>query len=311
MAKRKSKKSKSRRKPSLLALKDRRKKKTKGNRQSLKTLLMVLGLVTLVGAVSVMLVILEQYVGDKKNLDEKTALLKLVEPPLWLNESLKRKIYSAAIAGDEDLKLDNEAAASVQQNLATFVPWFENVEVRATNESLLIEASWRTPVALIEAGSNKVYVDANLVVLDYVPMEKLPIISITGLRRARPPKPAVVWEKDDLAAAIEILKLLIDRDKLYGPEKPLLLEIKDIDVTNFNGRENRNKPHIILHATDDTEIVWGAEVGKSTQLLEVPYNEKLIRLYSYYHQHQTLLGTAPKIVLCEPADYVPQPIDDF
>ena len=40
---------------------------------------------------------------------------KLTNVPYWASDSLKQKIYQAATAYGEDLKLDKDAALSVQQ----------------------------------------------------------------------------------------------------------------------------------------------------------------------------------------------------
>jgi len=296
---------------SLLGLKDRKSKKSKESRQSLFTLMKILGLMGIFCAFVIGLSLLNDYVTKRSDLANTAAILKLVDAPIWVNQGLKEKIYSAAMAGGEDLRLDDEAAASVQQNLSTFVTWLDNVEVQATHDSLLVTAYWRKPVARFEIGSRYYYVDADMVVLDYVAMDTITIVDITGISTDRAPKAGVSWDRDDVKAAINIISALTQMDNTVCPDKPLLNEIKNVDMSNYNGRYFKSEPHILMYAADETQIIWGVEYGRSTEYLEVPDHEKMTRLYHFYNQHGTLSGIARYINLCDPRDYIPQPIDEY
>lgn len=308
---RKEKKAKSSRRAfSLLGRKDLRDKKTREARRGLLVFFRILALVAVLGVVAVGLVFLRQYAERQTQSGNETGELKLVNAPAWVNEALKEKIYAAARAGGEDLKIDEQVAASVQQNIAAFVPWIDDVRVQATHDSLLISGRWRKPIGLVETG-RKYYVDAERVVLDYVPIDSLPIVKITGVVSDRVAQPGSVWEKDDLTAAVDILRRLDRMDSLVTPEKPLLFEIESIDVSNFDGRHDHLKPHIELSAKDGTKIVWGAEIDKWAEHLEVTDTEKIGRLYNFYKTHGTILNIAQYINLCDPQDYVPQPVDEY
>ena len=155
------------------------------------------------------------------------------------------------------------------------------------------------------------YVAADLVVLDFVPISKLPIVRIDGLPlTARAPLPGDIWQRDDLAAAVDILALLDRRDKLLTPEKPLLYEIDRINVENYNGRQDSRLAHIMLYTTDNTEIIWGAKIGAWQRYLESPDEDKLAKLYGYYEEYGSL-GDLKCINLRDPQDSIPQPIDKY
>lgn len=279
---------------------------------SLKSILKVSAVVCVLAAVGIGFVFLAKYVKKAVPVSETVGSLELVNAPAWVNEPLKEKIYAAARAGGEDLKLDEDAAPSVQQNIETLVAWLDEVKVQTTHEQLLIEARWRKPLALVKLGLHKFYVDADLVVLDYIPMPTLPIVQVKGLSVARKlPPPGEVWQNETIAAAVAILARLNRMDKLVTPEKPLLFEIDNIDVSNFNGRQNSRFPHIVLYAKDNTEIIWGAELGKWQKYLEATDEEKLAKLYGYYEKHGTLLNSAKYINLCDPQDNIPLPIDKY
>lgn len=273
---------------------------------------MVLAVVSLLAGAGIGLVFLDKYVNKTVPVSERIGSIELVDVPAWVNEQLERRIYAAAGAGGEDLRLDEDAARSVHNNLVREVPWLDKVKVQITHDSIRIKAVWRKPVALVKLGLKKFYVDAELVVLDFVPVPNLPIVEVRGLSiEPKVPPPGKTWRRDDLAAAVAILERLNRMDKIVTPDKPLLYEIEVIDVSNFAGRENSRLPHIVLYAKDNTEIIWGAEYGKWQRYLEATDEEKLAKLYGYYEEYSTLLNGAKYINLREPQDTVPLPIDKY
>jgi len=244
---------------------------------------------------------------------ERSGFLVLMDVPAWVNEALKEKVYNAATAGGEDLRLDENAAQTVQQNIESMVVWLDDVKVRTSHKSIEIKGWWRKPLALVKEGLREpFYVDADLVVLDFVPMANLPIVNVKGLSVVS--RTAVAGEmlyREDLAAAVAVLDRLERMDKLVSGEKPLLFEIDRIDVSNFNGREDGRLSHIILYTKDNTEIIWGAEIGKWQRYMEASDEEKLGKLYSYYNESGSLLGAAEYINLRYPEGKIPQPIDKY
>ncbi len=285
--------------------KDRKKRRISQYRQSLIFIAIVVGVVGVFAAVGVFFVFLDQRVPRP----QQAGVLKLVNPPEWINEALKEKIYKAARAGGENLKLDEEAAKKVQQNV-TKVSWVDKVKVQTTSDSFVIEAKWRKPIGLIKIGQGKFYVDSESVVLDFVPMPNLAIVEIKGLPGSvKQPTLGQVWRLDDIAAAIAILTQMDKMDKILVPNKPLLNQIDSIDITNFGGRQSNRSPHITLYAKDGTEIIWGAEIGTWQRHLEAKDEDKLAKLYSYYNKVGTLLNGAKFIDLRAPERTIPQPID--
>ena len=263
-------------------------------------------------AIGIGFVSLNKYVKKAVPVSQMTAMLELVDVPVWVNEPLKEKIYRAAIAYGEDLKLDEDAAKSVQQNIEALVAWMDDVKVRTTNDRLIIEGRWRRPLALVENGPRSFYVDDELVVLDFVPMPNLPIVNVKGLSTAADvPPPGEVWPLDDLAAAIIILTKLDQMDEFITPEKPLLYKIDSINVSNFNGRRNSREPHITLYTKDNTKIIWGAEFGTWQRYLEAPDEEKLTNLYNYYKEHNATLSNVKYIDLRSQQYNVSLPVDRY
>jgi hypothetical protein len=312
VAKRKRTKRKSRRISFKLDTSKRKKKPKTSAGPSLMTLLKVSAVVIICAVVGVGFVLLDKYVKKAVPVSERAAGLELVDVPVWVNELLEERMYEAAVASGDDIKPDEGTARLVQENIERLVGWVEEVRVQAVHDRLLIEARWRKPVALVESGRDKFYVDGELVVLDFVPISNLPIVRIKGLSvPSEIPPPGQVWYSDDLAAGVTILGKLEKMDESVTPDKPLLYEIGSIDVSNFNGRRKSRDPHIVLYTTDDTEIIWGAEFGMWQRYLEAQDEEKLAKLYSYYKEFGTLLGGAKYINLRDPQEMIPMPTDKY
>jgi hypothetical protein len=255
------------------------------------------------------LIYLDRYITPAQ---KGTIELELLDVPSWVTSQLKENIIAVAGGDGDILRLDENTALSVQNKIEKTFPWLDDVTIRITHNGLRIEGRWRKPVALIKRGLDKYYVDAEKVLLDFVPMPELQIVEIKGLTPLiKTPALGEVWERDDLDAAVAVLIMLARRDRLEASEKPLLSEIASIDVSNFNGRQNNSHAHIILYAKDNTEIMWGAEAGKWQQHLESTDEQKLAKLYSYYKEEGTLLGRAKYINLRDPKYKVPLPIDKY
>jgi len=278
----------------------------------LKSILKVLAIACVLGGIAMGLALLERYVKRTAPMPQGAGKISLAPAPPWVNEQLQQKLRDAATANAADLRLDENAAASARRNIRKRMAWIDNVKVQTTGEGLLVEGSWRKPVAMIKSGPAKFYVDSESVLLDFVPMPNLPIVEITGLSMAtKMPPLGEAWGCEDLAAAITIIDRLTQMDRALVPDKPMLYEIDRINVSNFNGRQNKHRPHIVLYSRDNTEIMWGAEVGQWQRHLESTDEQKLAKLYSYYKEFGTLSGGVKYINLRDPRDKIPLPIDKY
>jgi hypothetical protein len=309
VARRKRKKNRTKRISFGLSLFGRKKKQERslfGPR--LINILKVLTVICILAGIVVGIVFLEKYVKKTVPGPQESVTLELANVPEWVGGELQAKILAAA---GEPFRLDEDTAHLVAENLASAV-WLDEVKVQTTHDRLRIEGRWRRPLALVKSGLHKFYVDAELVVLDFVEMQHLPIVKITGLPLiTRTPLLGEAWQRDDVAAAVTILDLLDQMDKFITPDRPLLFEVDSIDVSNFKGRNDTRLPHIILYAKDNTKITWGAEVGTWQRYLESTDEQKLANLYSYYKEYGTLLNGAKYINLRDPQDNIPLPIDKY
>lgn len=290
----------------------RKKKRRVSAGPSLKFILPAAVLLLVIAILGIGLVFLGKYVEQKVPVSQKTGTLKLADTPAWVNEALRKKIYAAAVAGGEDLRLDDDVAQSVQQNIAAHFVWLDEVTVQINSEDILISGRWRKPIAVVKSGTGTFYIDSELVVLDFVPLSEPATVRVRGLSvTTTSPQAGWVWDEPDLAAAVELLGRLHRMDELVTPGKPLFNEIEIIDVTNFNGRQSRSASHLVLYAKDKTEILWGCEIGTWQRYLEATDQEKLAKLYSYYQEKGTLLGRAKYINLRNPQEKIHLPADEY
>lgn len=238
--------------------------------------------------------------------------LVLVGVPEWANWELKNRV--AQVAGGTRFPLAEETAAVVARNLAS-MSWLHDLGVRLTHDSVQVRAQWRKPVAMIEVRetASKIYVDRELVVMEYLPMSHLPIVEIKGASLNVVPLPGQVFDQGDVQAAVALAVLLDRMDAEISPKTPLLEQIAGIDVTNYRGRRNAREPHITLRSKDDVRIIWGAQIDEWGRYMEARDEEKLAKLYSHYKEFGSLSagGKLRYINLRNPQDRVPYPIDRF
>lgn len=255
---------------------------------AVRSTLLIFMLIIIAVALVAGFIFMDRFVKRTSNFADRSLGLELLDVPDWVGSQLQQEIVDTAHKGGVDFLLNETTARQVGENLRT-LPWLYDVQVSIGAESIIVKANYRRPLALIKARDGQFYIDAQSVVLNYIPVDKLIIPEITGTS-AYLLTPRSVGEKSagaDLAAAIELIELLSKMDVQVTPKKPLLAEIKSIDMSNFDGRRSSSQPHIVFYAEDGTEIKWGAKKGDWSKNLEARDEEKLTILYNTF----TELGT--------------------
>jgi hypothetical protein len=234
-------------------------------------------------------IFLERFVKTSLALDVNAVPLRLVDFPPWAGDELKAKIVNTAGDSEDDFKITDVAAMRIGENLSALA-WLYDVQVQVSNQVITVSAKYRKPVALIMSTKEKFFIDSEFIILDYIPLSKLSIVEITGVPSydLNIRSVGTKWQKDEVVAAIELIELLTKMDSQVAPAKPLLAEIKSIDMSNFNGRRSSAQPHIVFYAKDGTEIRWGAQKGYSQRYLEAKDEEKLTLLYNTFEQFGTV-----------------------
>ncbi|MFH1372107.1 MAG: hypothetical protein ABII09_12595 [Planctomycetota bacterium] len=282
------------------------------HRTSILGLLKTMLFLCLLAAVLAGFAFLDRFLKKQNATISESRTIELVSDiPEWVSEEIKNRVYAAATAEAGNGGGNENTAATVQRNIVRMVPWLADVKVQTTHNSIRITGRWRKPIAVVTTGKKKFLLDTDLVVLDYIPVGNSPIVTVSGLEfSSKPAVPGEVWQGDDLAAALAVLGRLERMDAAVAPDKPLMREIDRIDVSNFNGRKNKREPHIVLYSKDNTQIIWGAEIGAWQRHLESPDDDKLAKLYTYYQQYGTLSGVK-YINLRDPRQTIYLPVDKY
>jgi hypothetical protein len=257
--------------------------------QAFKNTVIIFSVIAVFVAIAVGFVFFDRYVKTNLELNEKTVEIQLAGFPDWGSTELKEKIISTAIGSLKDLTASETTAARIGENIQLF-SWLYNTRVLVGNQAITIDARYRKPVAMVVFANEKYLIASDMVVLDFIKITKLPIVEITGVPAHLLTWRSVgtKWNSEDVAAAVELLALLNNMDSRVVPDKPLLAEIKSIDMSNFNGRRSKSQPHIVFYAKDGTEIRWGAQKGAWQRYLEAKDEEKLTLLYNTYQEFGTV-----------------------
>ena len=233
------------------------------------------------------------YVARKIAFPSDPPKVVLMNRPAWMSDLLYEEIVRAAKPAGAHSSFDHQMLVDIDRILRAS-PWIREVrQIRRTYENapgdtIEIDCDYRAPVAMVQAGQSFWLVDGegvklpsqfNSSQLDRVVRgadKKINIRIITGV--AHPPvSPGKKWPGDDLAAGLDMVKLL------YG--LPQAEEIVTVDVNNFNGREKAKEAQIRLGTTHEvlvdgtlqqTFIKWGRPVnGGIDFFVEIPTQQKL------------------------------------
>lgn len=294
----------------------------------MKVALSILFLTIFIAGGAIALIYMDRYVHNHANSTGEAGVstttegpLKLIGAPTWLTSDWTDALIAAA--GGKNFELNETSAKRVADRLST-LSWLDNVQVQTTPEYLTVRAKYRMPIAWVQADRNrKVCLDVDMNVLDYIPVESVPVVEIKGLASYKVPSPGHQWAAADAAAAVELVNLLYIADLHFQqerenktdtsqpkkiPQMPLLNEIQSIDVSNFGARKSRSAPNLVLNVADGTKVYWGAAWGQANVYFEADEKDKLARLYQFFMDHQnTLQGAAKYIELRWPQDSIPRP----
>jgi hypothetical protein len=142
----------------------------------------ILAVVCFLSGAALGLLFLEEYVNKTVVTSGDAVYLELAGVPSWVDDQLKEKVCSVVENSGGNVRIDDDAALSVQHSIERQVAWLDDVKVRARQDGLRVEGRWRKPIAVIKSNLPEPrYVDSEHVVLDFVPLPNLPIIEITGL----------------------------------------------------------------------------------------------------------------------------------
>ena len=307
MAKRKTTK-----KGGLFSFFTKKKKTTRGSKKSqpsistgLKVTATIMVLAIIAGGGAVGLIYMDRYVQRTAAAATPSGSLKLIDPPAWIETQQLWIDKLVDTAGGMRFPLNDQAAQYVTQRLSA-LSWLNNIHVQTTPEYITVKADYRRPVGLVDIGrGKKYYLAEDMTVLEYLPIDSVPVIEITGIAAEKTiPEPGLPWRAEDAIAAVQLLDYLFRCDLVYLKngqiQKPLLDEIESIDVSNFAARKSSspNRPHIYLKVLDGTQVNWGAAIGQGNRYIEAKADKKCLKLYEHFVEHNnSLQGSAKWIEL--------------
>ena len=209
----------------------------------------------------------------------------VADAPDWLDASAIKEIESDAMEVVGEDPADKNLAQKVAAKLAGNI-WIKKLPaggvINNYDGSLSIRCEYRKPLAIVGSGGVWVRVDREALVLpgrflrSGVPAGKYR--EILGVK-SNPPAEGQVWTAEDLLAGVNILRLI--------DGKPFTKEITAIDVSNYRGRLNTYKSHIVMSTEKQSELRWGRAIGTEGRI-EVSYEMKLHHLEELFIRYGSL-----------------------
>jgi hypothetical protein len=215
----------------------------------------------------------------------------LKDRPGWMSDALANKIVRVAAPDVAHSAFDHQLlvnTASLLRNHPDTAPWVKDVRsVRRAYESgpgdtIEIDCDFRAPVALVRWELYFWLIDGDGVLLpEQYTMgdlrkvmydgEHITLRIIEGVVRP-PPQSGQKWQGADLAAGIDMVKLLHN--------KPCADEVERVNVANVfdpaaPDRTDRREAQIVLITRYQTQVRWGRPVNAKDYFVEVSPAQKL------------------------------------
>jgi hypothetical protein len=238
----------------------------------------------------------------KKAVAEQVAVAQPERPkivfvarPNWMSDYLAGELAEICRPKTNPSVFDRDALAIIHNNLKAN-PWISKVkQIRrvygsAAGDTIEVDCDFRAPLALVRGGNGDFwFVDAKGVRLPekfstaelskviHAKDGKVNLRVIDGVRNSPPKEAGQLWPGDDLQSGLELAA------KLNGQQ--FAEEIERIDVSNYNGRMNRNEAYLVLVTRHDTRVLWGRPWSAIDAFVEVKPEVKfdtLRRGYSAY-----------------------------
>ena len=225
---------------------------------------------------------LTQYVADARATPVHADQVVIEDAPSWMSPGLAgelRERTAAAFIADGDMASNPLSRKGVDRahEMLAGNPWVENLtSVRRHGDGrLFVRASYRRPVAVVQAGQGYHLIDRESVRLPglYLPhqAQRLKTPMIEGV--AQPPAPpGQAWPGDDLKDGLLLAQCLSG--------EPYTGQIEAIDVSH---RDARGRTRIVLR-TRDGMVRWGLP-PKQEQMIEPHWTTKRSRLAKVYERY--------------------------
>ena len=183
---------------------------------------------------------------------------------------------------DSDRLLDRHLAQRIGKALSEpGIGWIKSVDRIAVlpNSSVSVRCHFRKPAAWVRHGRHYYLVDQESVRLpgryEAAAASGSVLMTINGVGMS-PPEVGQVWRGGDLASGLKLSAVL--------SSKPFRHQIADIDVTNHDGRHDKNRPHIELTTDREGSRIWWGRPPDEEFGTEIRANQKITLLETLYQQ---------------------------
>lgn len=225
----------------------------------------------------------------------------LKNPPPWMSDDTVAELLRALRPGGPSSAFDQDLLRSRVAILETS-PWVRKVNAvrrvyaNAPGDTIEVDCDFRTPLALVRWQDYYWLVDSEGYKLpEQYTAEQAPEMLLDANRRTQmrivegvrqpPVESGQKWPGEDLAAALELARLL------HGQR--FADEIFKIDVENFAARTDPLEAQIVLVTRYGTEIRWGRPINAKDAFVEVPATRKLEALAQVFAQYHRVDANQP------------------
>jgi hypothetical protein len=227
----------------------------------------------------------------------------LANQPAWMSRALAEQIIGTVRPVGVHSVFDRPLLVETARAM-TLNPWIKEVRqvrrayVRGPGDTLEVDCIYRVPTALVKWDDYYWLVDGDGVKLpaQYPRRDlqramlddqgRLTLRVIQGV--VRPPvRTGKPWPGDDLAAGLELAKLLAGQ--AFAEEIPV------VDVSNFGGRRDPEAAQIVLITRYGTQVRWGRPPSAKDYFIEVPTSQKLQCLADIFAEMHRVDGGQPWI----------------
>ena len=190
-------------------------------------------------------------------------------PPVWLDETLLLALQDAARVHLSETAVGREGLINTSDAMAA-TGWFRKVnQVRWVSDThAIVDATFLIPYAVVRDVQGKVLIDAQgrrLPTRDGIIVNpKYHFITIENTLHARPQRPGLQWNGNDILSALKVLHLIYN--------KPWALEIKTLDLGTWPSDSS-----ISFTTNTPSRLKWGSAPNEERGL-EALADDKITRL---------------------------------
>ena len=250
--------------------------------------LMVLIIGVVVGGGILGLKQMEKYTSNLAVFTSSEVSVSLYNQPEWMSESLAQQILRESFLPIKDKLrelhhqgLDKKLPEVLAGELG-FNPWVSKVHWvrRSFGGKFVIDADFRQPTAMVKLDEGCYLIDDAGYLLPgkykYDALLECGLMEIHGVK-SRLPDQGQRWSGKDLQAGLALVKLLKTVE--------FRQQVKAVNVSNYEGRCDRNSSWMTLETDRHTTIRWGRPVGEEGGL-ENTANDKVALLRGAYADYQ-------------------------